>query len=204
VADAVLSPNTTLSGIPQTTGAKGGVSISERDDLGLATMHVRKGQATPLNERIRTHFLITLPTGPACASAGDVAFIGTGPGCWLAIRERGGHEFSASLRQITSPLASVSDQSGGYTVLRVSGRYIRQTLAKGFAIDLDPTVFKIGDAATTLASHIGATIWRREDDADGLPVFDIAIFRSLAHSFWQWFSESAAEFGCELGEQAQP
>ena len=204
MADTALSPNKALSGIARITGPQGDVSICERDGLGLATMHVRKGQAAPLNERIRTHFLITLPTGPACTSAGDVAFIGTGPGCWLVIRERGGHEFSASLRQITAPLASVSDQSGGYTVFRVGGRDIRQTLAKGFAIDLDPAVFRVGDAATTVASHIGATIWRREDDSDGWPVFDIAVFRSLAHSFWQWFSESGAEFGCALVEQAQP
>lgn len=203
MADTAMSPRKALpdtAGIPRT---RGDVTICERGGLGLATMHVRKGQAAHLAERIRTHFLITLPTGPACARAGDVGFVGAGPGCWLAIREHGGHEFSASLRQVTTPFASVSDQSSGYAVFRVGGRRIRQTLAKGFTIDLDPAVFKVGDAATTIASHIGATIWRGEDDADGLAVFDIAIFRSLARSFWQWFAESAAEFGDAPIEQAE-
>jgi sarcosine oxidase gamma subunit len=48
--------------------------------------------------------------------------------------------------------------------------------------------------ASTLASHVGATLWRLED-IDDLPVFEIAVFRSLAGSFWQTLTASAAEFG---------
>jgi len=51
-------------------------------------------------------------------------------------------------------------------------------------IDLDPRAFKRGDAATTIVSHIGATIWRCDDDADGNACFEIALFRSLCQSFW--------------------
>jgi sarcosine oxidase subunit gamma len=68
-------------------------------------------------------------------------------------------------------------------------------LAKILPIDLHPRAFAPGDVASTTASHIGATLWRLEDSAEGLPVFEIAVFRSLAGSFWDTLTRSAAEFG---------
>ncbi|MGA7806645.1 sarcosine oxidase subunit gamma [Bradyrhizobium sp.] len=201
MADTALSPRPALSDIGQShPGA--GVTIGERHSLGIAIMHVRKGLASALQERIRQHFLLELPNRPALVSAGEVAFVGIGPGAWLALSDKGGHLFSTWLRQVTAPLASINDQSGGYAVFRVGGRAIREALAKGFAIDLEARAFKVGNAATTIVSHVGATIWRREDFPDGTACFEIAVARSLAHSFWAWFSESAAEFGCDWRDAA--
>jgi methylglutamate dehydrogenase subunit D len=188
-------------GIPQQPG--GGVTIGERLGLGIATMQARQGQDASLRERIRQHFLVELPDRPAIVRAGGVSFAGIGPQHWLALNDDGGHLFSGSLRALVTPLASVSDQSGGYVVFRVGGRGIRETLAKGFPIDLDPRAFKPGDAATTIVSHIGATMWRCEDDTNGSACFEIALFRSLSQSFWEWFMSSAAEFGCHWQAAAQ-
>jgi methylglutamate dehydrogenase subunit D len=204
MADTSLTPRSALSGMGGKSQPSGGVTVYERHGLGLATMLARRNQEAQLRERIKRHFLIDLPDGPALAHADKVAFIGIGPGNWLALSENGGHVFSTSLRQITAPLASVSDQGGGYAVFRVSGHAVRETLAKGFTVDLDARAFKPGDAATTLVSHIGATIWRREDNPDGTAVFEITVFRSLAQSFWEWLSGSAVEFGCELLQQPAP
>ena len=41
-------------------------------------------------------------------------------------------------------LASISDQSGGRTVIRISGPRARDVLAKGLPIDLDPRGFPLG------------------------------------------------------------
>ncbi len=202
MADTALTARAAVSGIGGESQPNGGVTICERHGLGIATLLARKGQEAELRQRIQQHFRVELPSRPAWTRAGELSFIGMGPGTWLALSENGGHLFSASLRQIAAPLASVSDQSGGYAVFRVGGHAIRETLAKGFAIDLDPRSFKPGDAATTIVSHIGATIWRREDKADGTAVFEITVFRSLAHSFREWFASSAAEFGCEWQESA--
>jgi sarcosine oxidase subunit gamma len=181
----------------------GGVTITERYGLGIATMQTRLGQDTPLRERIRQHFLLALPDRPAMVRAGSVSFTGIGPHHWLALSDEGGHVFSRSLRARVTPLASVSDQSGGYIVFRVGGPAVRDTLAKGFPVDLDPREFKPGDAATTIVTHIGATIWRCDDGADGSACFEIALFRSLSQSFWEWFVSSAAEFGCHWQGAAQ-
>lgn len=203
MADTPLSGLSALpdAAMPQHPG--GGVTIGERLGLGIATMQARQGREASLRERIQQHFLIELPDRPAIARGSSVSFTGIGPQHWLALNEEGGPLFSGSLRALVTPLASVSDQSGGYVVFRVGGRKIRETLAKGFPIDLDPRAFEPGDAATTIVSHIGATIWRCQDSADGGARFEIALFRSLSRSFREWFVSSAAEFGCHWQVAAQ-
>jgi methylglutamate dehydrogenase subunit D len=83
-------------------------------------------------------------------------------------------------------------------VLRVSGHKVRDALCKLVPVDLHPRTFRIGDVAVTVAAHIGATLWRLEDEQNGNSVFEIAVYRSLADSFWSALSESAAEFGFKL------
>jgi sarcosine oxidase subunit gamma len=124
-----------------------------------------------------------------------VAFIATGPGSWLATSEISGNAFAPDLAAALNDCAAVLDQSDGQAVLRISGHRVRETLGKLVPIDLHPRAFRTGDVAVTVAAHIGATLWRLNDEPNGYAVFEIAVYRSLAGCFWRAFSESAAEFG---------
>jgi sarcosine oxidase subunit gamma len=42
---------------------------------------------------------------------------------------------------------------------------------------------------------MGVTLWRLPDAPDGSAVVEIAVFRSLARSFWHALAQGAAEFG---------
>ena len=118
-----------------------------------------------------------------------------GPGQWLAVSETLGNETLArDLAQRLKGLASISDQSGGRTVLRISGPRARDVLAKGLPIDLDPRAFPLGSAATSTISLMGVQLWQTGDPQS----YDIAIFRSVSQSFWRWLTASAAEFGYEV------
>lgn len=121
--------------------------------------------------------------------------MGLGPESWLASCEFAGNEFAVSLQESIGAPASISDQSDGYAVLRLSGSKVREMLAKLIPIDVHPRAFRPGDVASTVASHMGVTLWRLHDAADGSPVFEMAVFRSFAAAFWHALSESAAEFG---------
>jgi sarcosine oxidase subunit gamma len=171
------------------------VVATERDGLGIATVLLRKGQAAALGQRIRERFGIELPREPRRTAAGDIAIAGIGREAWLATRENGGNAFAGSLKEALGGLASVTDQSDGYAVLRLTGPRLRDALAKMLPIDVHPRAFKIGDVAATVAFHVGATLWRLDDGADGAPIIEVAIFRSLAGTFWHALSDSAAEFG---------
>lgn len=198
MADAALIPSAPFSGWAHSIGAGGGIIATDRDGLGLATVAVRKAQGPALTQHVKECFGLLLPVGPHRAAAAGVAFAGTGPGVWLATQEKGGNEFAAALEEKIGAVAAVTDQSDGYAVLRLAGPKVRDALAKIIPLDVHPAAFKSGDVASTVASHMGVTLWRLEDAADGSPVFEFAVFRSLAGSFWHALSLSAAEFGLRV------
>ena len=200
MSDRALRPLSALSGlaIPGRYGraeGEAGVIISELTGLGLATVACRKGQAPALNTTVQKSYGVELPASSRVAQGPKVTFIGYGPGQWLAVSESIANEaLAGDLAAKLKGLASISDQSGGRTVFRISGLRARDVLAKGLPIDLDPRAFPPGSAATSAISHIGVQLWQI-DDARG---YDLAIFRSLTESFWRWLTASAAEFGYEV------
>jgi sarcosine oxidase subunit gamma len=198
VSERSLQPNSALAGIavPGRYGKQDGepgVVVSERIGLGLATLAARK--RAPLRVAVKASYGVDLPDGSSIVHGPNVSFIGYGPGQWLAVSESlAGEALARDLAQRLKGLASVSDQSGGRTVLRISGTRARDVLAKGLPIDLDPRSFPLGSAATSTISLMGVQIWQTDDTRS----YDIAVFRSVSASFWRWLTASAAEFGCEV------
>ncbi len=183
--DQTFSARSAFAGLAfAAAGADGGAGVIDRDGLGVATVLLRKGQMLALEQRVLAHFGIELPRAPRRATSAGIAFAATAPEAWLATSNLHGNAFAVALREVIGDLASISDQSDAYAILRLAGTQLRDTLAKIVAIDLHPRAFGPGAVASTMASQIGATLWRLEDDADGSPVFEIAVPRSLAQSFW--------------------
>lgn len=171
------------------------VIVTQRDGLGLATVLERRGRQAELQQRVRERFGIEMPRGPRRLAVNGTAFIATGPGAWLATCEGAGNNFAPRLREQLGDLASISDQSDGYAVLRISGPYVRHALCKLVPIDLHPRAFEIGNVAGTVAAHISVILWRLENGSGGAAVFELACYRSFADSFGSALTASAAEFG---------
>jgi heterotetrameric sarcosine oxidase gamma subunit len=158
--------------------------ITERSTLALASVMARKGvDAAALTERLG----LAPPEGPQAARDDETTLIGVGPGAWLAIDERGRAGWAAGLGERLAGIASVTDQSSGYVIFRLSGEGAGALLQKGAFIDLDPVAFACGVAATTVIAHIGVIIWKVDD----APTFDVALFRSFAGSFRDWIALNA-------------
>jgi sarcosine oxidase subunit gamma len=158
----------------------------------MATIVTRKRKSDVLAQRMRAVFSVELPCGPRRATAASIAVVGTGPGAWLATQERTGNTFAKSLAQTLEGLGAVCDQSDAYAVLRLAGAAVREALSKVVPIDVHASAFDVGDVAATVAAHVGVILWRLEDDPDGKAVFEIAIRRSFAASFWRALSEVRA------------
>jgi methylglutamate dehydrogenase subunit D len=158
------------------------VIVSPREGLGIATVLTRKGRRADLALRVRESLQIELPDGPHRAAAGEFAMIGTGPSAWLALQENGGNGFARALKAALGDAASISDQSAGYVVSRLSGSNVRDQLAKVVPVDLHARAFAVGDAVSTVAGHMNVILWRLEDEPEGSAVFEIAVFRSFAES----------------------
>lgn len=195
MADYTLTARAPFTDLSFACAPRRGVLVADRDGLALASVLVRRGRLAALTQRVRERFGIELPRGPQRSASGAVAFAATGPAAWLATSEDGGNAFAASLNEAIGDVASVADQSSGYAILRLTGPSVRDALAKILPLDLHERAFGPGSVASTTASHVGATLWRLEDAADGSAVFEIAMFRSFAGSFWHSLASSAAEFG---------
>jgi heterotetrameric sarcosine oxidase gamma subunit len=200
VSDRSLRSVSALSGLAfpgryGKTEHEPGVVITELTGLGLATVSCRKGQVSALNAAVKEGYGVDLPASSHVAQGPMVSFVGYGPGQWLAVsRSLANEVLAGELAAKLQGLASVSDQSGGRAVLRISGPRARDVLAKGLPIDLDPRAFPPSSAATSAISHIGVHVWQ-DDDVQG---YDVALFRSLSESFWRWLTASAGEFGYEV------
>ncbi len=172
-----------------------GLTVEVRHDYAIASVEARRGRAPALATRARAAFGLALRTGPHRASAGPIAFAAAGPAHWLATaRAVEPQGFAAKLARELTGLAYVTDLSDGRIILAVGGPKVREALAKGVPIDLHPRAFRPGDAAVTVAHHIGVHLWLIDD----APTFELAVPRSYAASFWHWLVEAGGEFGVEI------
>jgi len=177
-------------------GAASGVIIAERTGVSLCSILVRKGAEAALTERVREVFGVALPLEPRYTGTAPVAFAWAGRSQWLVLREGPSRLFELQLRSSLADVASVTDQSDGRTIVRISGPRARDTLAKGVHIDLHPSVFRPGDTAISIVSNIGVQFWQ----IDPAPTYEFAMFRSFAVSFWEWLVDAAAEFGVSVND----
>lgn len=171
-----------------------GLKLALRDNLGLATVIVAEGQDLALRRRLSEHFQISLPDVGHANFRGDTGLVWSAPGQWLVVTDS-----RAAVRQLSELLrgvAAVTDQSDARAVVRISGPQARSALAKGVMLDLHPSVFKAGNTAVTNIAHIGAQLWQVSDE----PVYDVAVGRTFAHSFWNWLTHAAVEFSYEVSQ----
>ena len=192
--------NVPFTALPSTGfyGANGvGVRITV-DDSPSASVAVSRGQACALSDICNTAFGINLIDGAMVSRGQFLSFVGVGPGKWLVFSANDTPP-ATQLRQTFGALAAVCDQSDAYVLFTVEGSRARECMMKGAAIDLDPGVFKVDDAATTLAAHIGLTFWQTSE----APSYKIAVGRSFAPGFARHLLATAAEYGIHFLSQPQ-
>jgi sarcosine oxidase subunit gamma len=169
-----------------------GIRITPREGLALATIIGRAHRAAELDSALLELVGAALPMTPRVAQGREADLIWSGPHHWLLVS--GQRNLVPQLAAELAGLAAVADQSDARGVLRVAGPRVRDVLAKGCPIDLHPTSFAPGDAALTSIAHIGVQLWQVDD----APTYDLAVFRSMAASFWSWLTASAAEYGYDV------
>ena len=165
--------------------------IAERP-AAIVQIAARRGRAAACAGRLRQALSLDLPVPGRSAAAGDLVALWIQPDAWLVVGPRGvDGDLARRLADAAGDAASVVDQSHGKTVLTLSGGAARDVMAKGCRLDLHPQVFPTGSTAVTQIAAIGCIV-HRTDDA---PTFALIVPSSLAESFWDWLTVSAAEFG---------
>ena len=135
-----------------------------------------------------------LPVQPNTVSNGDgKQALWLGPDEWLILTppdEQG--PVSDRLGEVLDGVhSSVTDISGGQTLINLSGEHSREVLAKGCALDLHPRAFGEGRCAQTLVAGVGVTLrWAGPE-----PSFDLIVRRSFAEYLALWLHDAALEYG---------
>jgi heterotetrameric sarcosine oxidase gamma subunit len=190
LASATLAARSAFADLKRIETANFSIEILQ--GLTMASFASFKDRGTEVRAKMLEAYGIELPGKIGCASGRGLEVMCFGPEQWMAIAERGsaGRDLELELSTKLAGCAAVADQTDSRAAVRVSGTKIREILAKGIGIDLDPSAFKAKSAAVTHASHIGIYLWQVDDR----PTYCIAMFRSYADSFAHWLRDSAEEY----------
>lgn len=181
--DFHLAPMAPFAGLPP-LGAS--VLATDRDGCGIALCSVRRGRRAEFEQAIKNRVGAALPGPGRCVRAGKLLIASVGPEAWLFVHDSGPNQFAIELRDAVKELASVVDQSDGYALLCLAGRDVARLISAGASIDMSEQAFPIDRVATTQIAHIPVTVWRKPDDRESGPTYEMSVLRSFAASFWEW------------------
>ena len=173
-----------------------GLTVGEVRDFQLVLLLARRGQSAAMRKTAKTQFGSD-PGSDAKSVDGKngCTLIWSGPDQFYVLTPSAKAKKVADLRTKFAKSASLSDQSNGRSLIRMSGPRVRDCLAKLLSIDLHPEVFAVGDAAATQMAHMAVNIWRDKDD-----VFHVLVFTSFAESLWRAILDHGAEYGIDIVE----
>ncbi len=159
-----------------------GVTLSQRVLPGLINL---RGQpdADAFRHAVAEILGGELPLTPnTTAQYGDVTLCWLRPDEWLVMTPDAQTVATVqeALQQIHGHTA-VTDVSGGYAVIRLSGRQARQVLAKGCTLDLHPRQFTPGHCAQSLLAKADVLLIARGEET-----IEMVVRRSVADYLWQW------------------
>lgn len=182
-------------GLPQRVQSKpvGGVRAGERAFCGYVNLRCDPALLEKL-EGFENALGVELPVEPNTVAEGTAATVfWLGPDEWLVVTQKGaGSEVAAALREaLRGQFAAVTEVTGGYTLIELSGEHARDLLAKGCTLDLHPRSFGPGRCAQSLLAK-APVLLRQVDEA---PSFELVVRRSFADYLWHWLEEESRDYG---------
>jgi heterotetrameric sarcosine oxidase gamma subunit len=176
-----------------------GVSMAELTEFELVQVMARRGHWQAVAQACTKAYGKPAPAKPEVVEAEGALLIWSGPDQFFVLSPRGSQMEKA--RKAFAGTASLSEQSDGRALIRISGARARDMLAKVCSLDLHPAVFPVGAAAATSIDHTAVNLWRVED-VGGEAAFHLLVFATFAESLWRTLLDSGAEYGVAIDAPA--
>ncbi len=176
--------------------AEAGLRLDERPYLGHVNLRGNNSDAL-FAASIRSALGFDVPaTANTFVSQDGRTAVWLGPDEWLILTEPGDEAalIERLRRALTGIHSSVTDVTGGQTVLRLSGPHVRDVLASGCTLDLHPRSFGPAQCAQTNIAHAAATLLQIDDS----PTYDVIVRRSFAGYLALWIEDAASEYGLSV------
>lgn len=173
-------------GVPQS------VLFSEIPFVGLVNLRGSVKSATFL-AAVRDTVGVEPPTRPNTVAQGAACCVmWLAPDEWLVRSEAAPgadlqYRLSAALGE---EFSAATDQSSGYSVIRLSGPHAGKVLSKGCPMDLHPREFAYGQCAQTLYFKTGILLRKLEEEG----AWEIVVRRSFADSAARMLIDSMKEY----------
>ncbi len=122
-----------------------------------------------------------------------------GPDEWMVITppDRQTGLMTALIQATADRHVAVTDLTGGYTTIQLSGPRVRDLLAKGSTLDLHPRSFGAGQCAQTNVGKTGVLLIPAVNDVD-VQSFQLVVRRSFADYLFHWIQHSSTEYGLRI------
>ena len=176
-----------------------GLAMAELGDFELVQVMARRGQWGAVAQACTEAYGKAAPSRPQTVEADGALLVWSGPDQFLILSARtaGGNSAMGTARSAFAGTASLSEQSDGRSLVRISGSRARDMLAKVCSLDLHPAVFPVGTAAASSIDHTSVNLWRGKD-ADSEATFYLLVFATFAESLWHTLLDSGAEYGISI------
>jgi methylglutamate dehydrogenase subunit D len=178
-----------------------GLTMVELGDFELVQVMARRGQWSAVAQACAEGYGKAAPASPQAIEADGALLIWSGPDQFQVLSGQEQGSAMERARTAFAGIASLSEQSDGRSLLRISGARARDMLAKVCSLDLHPAVFPVGAAAATSVDHTSVNLWRG-NDAGGEAVFNLLVLATFAESLWHTLLDSGAEYGIEIDAPA--
>jgi len=187
----------------QTNVDDAGVHLNERGLTGQLVLRLR-GDAVAASSAVESVLGVALPerlqfTGdPLSYEAVSVAWLS--PDEWRISCPIGqAFEIEQKLRTALTAVNETShailNNSGGFSVLDLSGPNALDVLKKSTGYDVRPSRFPVGKVVGTTFAKTGVTLLRTGDAS-----WQLWVRRSFADYVWLWLQQSTSEFGLKILE----
>ena len=178
-----------LTPSPAPDGGEAGLVMRELPHLGKLILRGNSDLLTSLCKQAGLEYPAKANT--ACTHGTQHA-LWLGPDEVMLLVEAGAESQLATSMQksLSGASGSIVDVTDGLCALSLSGKHVRDVLAKGCQIDLHPNQFGAGACAQTLLSHAGITLVCLDEDT-----FLLIGRTSFAAYIAAWLADASLEYG---------
>lgn len=182
------------TGLAGDVGSDGpGITLREIHDAGLWQISGWPGTMEEVGARLADIVGAEAAPGPLKSAAGPKGIlIRTQPFVWWLTRAS--EEIGKDAMAIDAELGTALDLSHSRTIIRIEGPRARNLLNRGLSTDLRPASFPEGSFAGGAIHQVGVNLHHRDGG------YDLYIPRGFAVTLWEFLTETAAQWGCEVAQ----
>lgn len=180
------------------TTSKTSVTLAEMELTGMLVLRANASRDA-LSDALEKVAGVALPATLKSTEAGVYCARWMAPDEWLlSCPNIETFNIEKSLRAAVDGHIAIVNNTGGYSVMRLTGRDARNVMKKSTVYDVSAENLASGKVVNTTLAKAQVTLRALPDDA-----FEIVVRRSFADYVWLWLQRAGKEYSMQFSTQAR-